>query len=532
MRAFAELFLQLDQTNKTNDKIDALAAFLTLANQEDKLWAVALLCGRRPRRTVSTTLLRQWAAEAAGLPLWLFEDSYHIVGDLAETIALVLPPAETLQAHSLRYWIDRIRSMERADDPERKATVLEAWQSLDYSGRFIFNKLITGNWRVGISTKMVAKAIAKAYAIDENVVLHRLSGQWSPDDVGFDQLILGQQASDDYSKPYPFCLAYPLEEALSTLGAPADWCAEYKWDGIRGQVIRRAGELYVWSRGEELVTEKYPEYDVLRATLPDGTVLDGEIIGWCNDAPLPFAALQTRIGRKNVTKKQLQEVPIVFMAYDILEYEGRDIRSWPFARRRTLLEQVVGQAHSPCMRLSPMIAFQHWEALEALRLDAKVVGAEGLMLKKADSTYKTGRKRGDWWKWKLPPLSVDAVLIYAQQGHGRRANLLTDFTFAVWRGEELVPFTKSYSGLTDEEFREVDAWIRRNTLERFGPVRAVKPELVFEIAFEGLQRSTRHKSGIALRFPRMLRWRKDKKAAEANCLEDLLHLLQDNHSVS
>ncbi len=525
MKSFAELFLRLDQSNKTNDKIEALAEYLISAAPEDKLWAVALLSGRRPRRTVNTTLLRHWAAEMAGLPLWLFEDSYHIAGDLAETIALVLPPPNGHDDSALHVWIERIRSMEFMDENAKKALVTSAWDALDYSRRFIFNKLITGNWRIGVSGKMVAKSVTKATGIAENTVLHRLSGQWSPDDIGFEQLILAENAADDHSKPYPFCLAYPLDEEPVSLGSPADWYAEYKWDGIRGQIIRRAGQLYVWSRGEELVTEKYPEYALLRNNLPDGTVLDGEIMAWKDGAPLPFAALQTRIGRKNVSKKQLTETPVVFVAYDVMEHKGTDIRREPFAQRRALLEQIVQDVGASCLLLSPLATFASWEQLAALRAGAAALNAEGLMLKKADSPYKAGRKRGEWWKWKLDPRTVDAVMIYAQQGHGRRANLFTDFTFAVWRGEELVPFTKAYSGLTDAEFREVDAWVRRNTVERFGPVRAVKPELVFEIAFEGIQRSNRHKSGVALRFPRISRWRTDKKAGDADRLEDLQKLL-------
>lgn len=527
MKQFAALFLQLDQSNKTNDKIDALAEYFSSANARDKLWAVALLSERRPRRTVNTTLLRHWAAEMARLPLWLFEDSYHITGDLAETIALVLPTPTGHDESTLSEWIDRIRSMESMEESGKKALVTAAWNDLDYSRRFIFNKLITGNWRVGVSGKMVAKAIAKATGIEENVVLHRLSGRWSPDETNFEALILSENAGDDHSRPYPFCLAYPLEEEPAALGDPTQWMAEYKWDGIRGQLIRRAGELFVWSRGEELVTDKYPEYVPLRQALPDGTVLDGEIIGWRGEAPLPFSALQTRIGRKTVSKKLLSDTPVVFIAYDIMEYEGRDLRSQPLALRRAWLEQLAQDAGASCLRLSPLVPFSTWEELQALRDAAAEKGAEGLMLKRSESVYKTGRKRGDWWKWKLEPRTVDAVMIYAQQGHGRRANLFTDFTFAVWRGEELVPFTKSYSGLTDAEFREVDAWIRRNTVERFGPVRAVKPELVFEIAFEGIQKSTRHKSGIALRFPRISRWRKDKKAGEADKLEFLLELMGD-----
>lgn len=521
MRQFADLFIRMDQSNKTNDKVDALVDYLREAPAEEQLWGIAILSHRRPKRTVNTTLLRNWAAELAGLPLWLFEDSYHIVGDLAETIALVLPEKETETDHNLRYWIDYIRSLDQLSEGEKKTAIIAAWNQLDYGQRFIFNKLITGNWRIGVSDKLVARAIAKFTGLPENTVLHRLAGAWSPDHSTFQELILGENATDDLSKPYPFCLAYPLEQAPESLGLVNAWVAEYKWDGIRGQIIKRAGELYVWSRGEELVTDKYPEYQILRANLPDGAVLDGEIIGWKDGLPLPFASMQTRIGRKTIAKKHLTDAPVVFIAYDILEFQNKDLRDLPFIERRAILEEIVAQAQADCLVLSTIIETNSWDDLAAKRANAAEVKAEGLMLKRADSVYKTGRKRGDWWKWKLEPRMIDAVMIYAQQGAGRRANLYTDFTFAVWNGEELVPFTKAYSGLTDEEFRKVDAWIRKNTLERFGPVRSVKPELVFEIAFEGIQESKRHKSGIALRFPRMNRWRTDKKAAEANTLDDL-----------
>ncbi|MEO6759965.1 MAG: ATP-dependent DNA ligase [Saprospiraceae bacterium] len=527
MRQFSELFIRMDQSNKTNDKVDALVDYLREAPVDEQLWGIAILSHRRPKRTVNTTLLRNWAAEMSKLPLWLFEDSYHIVGDLAETIALVLPEKSETTDYNLRYWIDYIRALDQLSEADKKAAVLQAWNQLDYGQRFIFNKLITGNWRIGVSDKLVARAIAKFTGLTENVVLHRLAGAWSPDHTTFQELILSENAGDDLSKPYPFCLAYPLEQEPETLGPSTDWTAEYKWDGIRGQIIKRQGELYVWSRGEELVTDKYPEYEILRSQLPDGIVLDGEIIGWKEGLPLPFASIQTRIGRKTIAKKHLTDTPVVFVAYDVLEYEGKDIRNQPFRERRATLEKVVELAQADCLVLSVQVEITSWEALAEIRAAAGEMKAEGLMLKKADSVYKTGRKRGDWWKWKLEPRMIDAVMIYAQQGAGRRANLYTDFTFAVWSGEDLVPFTKAYSGLTDEEFRKIDAWIRKNTLERFGPVRSVKPEQVFEIAFEGIQESKRHKSGIALRFPRMNRWRTDKKAEEANTLADLQVFLKN-----
>lgn len=526
MKRFALLFQQIDQTTKTNAKVDALAAYFSDADEADKLWAVALLSDRRPRRTVSTRLLRDWAAELAGLPPWLFEESYHIVGDLAETIALLLPPAKADSDHPLHYWVQLLLQLEPLAEADKKAAVLDAWDRLDAPGRFIFNKLLTGNWRVGISRKLVAKALAKASGLDENVVLHRLSGHWDPQQQRLGSLLYETDDSDLQARPYPFCLAYALQDAAAELDtSPDHWLVEYKWDGIRGQLIRRADSLYVWSRGEELVTDKYPEYQIFLSALPNGCVLDGEILGWKDGQPLPFGMLQTRIGRKTVGRKQREETPVVFMAYDLLELAGADLRQQPFEKRRAQLEALVAAADSETLLLSPAHTVRDWTLLAALREQAAAARAEGVMLKRRQSPYHTGRKKGDWWKWKIDPFSVDAVLIYAQQGHGRRANLLTDYTFAVWHAGSLTPFTKAYSGLTDEEFREVDAWIRRHTLEKYGPVRSVQPELVFEIAFEGIQRSKRHKAGVALRFPRMLRWRRDKRAAEANSLSDLEQLL-------
>jgi DNA ligase 1 len=376
---------------------------------------------------------------------------------------------------------------------------------------------------VGVSQQLMVKALAKHANVKENVVAHRLMGNWSPDINSFEELLFDE--GTDVSKPYPFYLAYALEESVESLGDPLEWIAERKWDGIRGQVIVRNGQLFVWSRGEELVTDKYPEYQVMPGLLPQGTVLDGEILPFKDDLPLTFNHLQTRIGRKSLSPKLLKDVPVSFVAYDVLEWKGEDIRNWKFEDRRELLEKLCSQ-NSTVLRLSPRVYFDSWEQLTAERKRSREFLSEGIMLKRKDSIYRNGRRRGDWWKWKIDPFTVDAVLIYAMRGNGRRANLYTDYTFAVWDGDQLVPFTKAYSGLTDEEIRQVDRWVKINTLERFGPVRSVKPELVFEIAFEGINKSTRHKSGIALRFPRMARWRKDKVASEANTLNDLNALLK------
>lgn len=526
MKAFARLFVALDQTTKTNVRLAALRTFFEEANKKDVIWCIALLTHRRPKRPVKTPLLHEWAAEQAGLPLWLFEETYHVVGDLAETISLILPKAEKREEKSLNERMLELIELGDKEETEKKAYITRTWMHLSQQECFVFNKLITGGFRMGVSARNLTKALAAHTGQDVNVIAHRLMGDWDPVSTSFEELIESEAVNADAGKPYPFYLAYPLEEEPSVLGDPEDWIIEDKWDGIRGQVIRRNGELFVWSRGEELVTDKYPEYQGFLNTVNDGTVIDGEII--CHDGavPLHFGVLQKRIGSKKVGRKLLEEAPVKLIAYDLLEFEGEDLRDRPQHERRSMLENVVRQANDPNLLISPLVNLPDWEQLVVYRAKARDRNSEGLMLKRRDATYKVGRKRGDWWKWKIDPLVIDAVLIYAMRGHGRRANLYTDYTFAVWNGEELVPFTKAYSGLTDKEFGRVDAFIKKNTLERFGPVRSVNPELVFEIAFEGIRESNRHKSGVALRFPRISRWREDKPAKEANTLDDLMSMLR------
>lgn len=528
MKDFARLFTAIDETTKTSRKTAALAAYFATASDEDRLWTVALFSGRRPKRAITTTQLREWAAERAGIPLWLFEECYPIVGDLAETITLLLPPARATSDHGLTHWINALRDAYGLEQEARRSFVEDAWDQLDTTERFLFNKLITGGFRVGVSRKLMTRALAQATGRDEAELQHRLMGDWTPDTTSWHALIEAEDASADLSRPYPFYLAYQLDDGPENLGEPAAWRAEWKWDGIRGQLILREGQHFVWSRGEELMTDRFPELARAVDFLPPGTVFDGEILAWDHaaDAPLPFNDLQKRIGRKTVPKKLLKEAPVILNAYDLLENEGTDIRDQPLDARRKALEGLVKDLPPEApLRLSPRIPFSDWPDLATRRTGAREARAEGLMLKRGDSPYLAGRKRGDWWKWKLDPLTVDAVMIYAQQGSGRRANLFTDFTFAVWSGNDLVPFAKAYSGLTDAEFREITAWVRRNTLQRFGPVRQVRPQQVFEIAFEGIFESPRHKSGIALRFPRMARWRRDKPVQEANTLADLREML-------
>ena len=526
MKRFAELYAALDETTRTGEKVDALVQYFSHAPPEDAAWAVWFLSGNRPKRLVGARKLAEWAMEAAGVPEWLFGECYDSVGDLAETISLLLPPSDTSSDLPLHQWVARLLALRGEDDGEQRRQVTRAWAELDGAQVYVWNKLITGSFRVGVSQSLVVRALSKVGGVDEAAVAHRLMGAWEPTPELFLRLLSPDTADTDVSRPYPFFLAYPLEGEPDALGEAGEWQVEWKWDGIRAQVIRRRGATFVWSRGEELITERFPELAAAAAMLPDGTVIDGEIMPWRDGRPLPFAQLQRRIGRKVLGPKILSEVPVVLLAYDLLEVDGEDVRERPLAWRRARLEALLASTSTAGRFLpSPVVAAAEWDGVREAYRAARAALAEGLMLKRADAVYGVGRRKGSWWKWKVEPFSVDAVLIYAQRGHGRRASLYTDYTFAVWSGEELVPFAKAYSGLTDEEIRRVDSFVRRNTLQRFGPVRSVKPELVFELGFEGIQRSPRHKSGIAVRFPRMLRWRTDKKPQDADSLQTIQAML-------
>lgn len=523
---FAQLVRSIGNVTRTSEKIEALASYFSIAPEADKLWVIAIFTGRRPKRTVNSTLLAEWCRELSGLPGWLFEECYHTVGDLGETIALLLPPSAAAgQDRPLHYYIEKLRDLSAATLEEKKAFILDCWQTLNRDERFVFNKLITGGFRIGVSQQLLVQALARLLPLEPSQIAHQISGQWDPSSIDFSALFDRSHLHTDVSKPYPFYLAYAVDGDPTGLGDPAWWQAEWKWDGIRGQLIKRRQQGFVWSRGEELMTDKFPEYSSLLQQLPDGTVIDGEIMPSADGRPLPFSLLQTRIGRKNPGKKQLEAAPVAFFAYDLLEWQGRDLREEPLLKRRALLEALVSALAHPRLHLSPIVPFASWEELRLQRGGAREAGAEGFMLKRKDSAYLSGRRRGDWWKWKIDPLTIDAVMIYAQKGHGRRSNLYTDYTFAVRDGDRLVSFAKAYSGLTDKEIAQVDAFVKQHSLEKFGPVRTVKPELVFEIAFEGIAASNRHKSGVALRFPRINRWRHDKKPEDINTLADLQQML-------
>ena len=525
MQIFAELIHRLDQSTKTGDKLEALAWFFKHASDSDSIWVIAIFSHRRPKRQVSTKQLRTWCQEKAGIPDWLFEESYQAVGDLAETIALLLPSTTGTHKLTLTEWIDWLQNLAKDSEDVKKTKILTAWNQFTSLERFVFNKLITGGFRIGVSQNLLIQALSKFAELSQAQVAHRLMGNWNPEKISLQELLHLDNQGVDYSKPYPFFLAHPIEISFQESFSSSDWIAEWKWDGIRGQLIRRDQQSFIWSRGEELVNDKFPEILDFLDLIPDGTVLDGELLAFQEGVPLPFSVLQTRITRKTLSKKVLLEAPVSFIAFDLLEWEGKDLRNEPLSCRKVLLEELVNSVNHLKLKFSETITFTSWEELAQVRENARELQTEGLMLKKKDSNYETGRKRGSWWKWKLDPLHIDGVLIYAQKGHGRRADLFTDYTFGVWDGEVLVSFAKAYSGLTDKEIREVDAYVKKNTKEKFGPVRTVTPGLVFEIAFEGIQASPRHKSGIALRFPRIARWRQDKTIDQANSLADLKALL-------
>lgn len=546
MKAFAALYRALDATTSSLGKQAALQAYLAQATPRDAAWAVYFLAGGKPRQIVPVKLLRELAQQAAGLPEWLFIECYEAVGDLAETISLLLPAPDAPVELGLATWVEEHLLPLRGQPPQTQAEALQAqWQVLEAADRLVYFKLITGAFRVGVSRLQVTQALAAHAALDPKRVAQRLMGYTHigarPGAADFEALIAPESDSEQRratsGQPYPFFLAHPYNEPLpsmpDTLGPIGGWQVEWKWDGIRAQVVRRAGQAWLWSRGEELVSDRFPELMTMAQALPDGTVLDGEIVVWREGQVQPFAELQKRIGRKTLSARLLKDLPVVLLAYDLLEWQGQDLRAQPLSARQALLDTLLQRTAHPQLLPSPRLLAPDWTDLARQREAARSMGVEGMMLKALDSHYGVGRTKasGVWWKWKIDPLSVDAVLIYAQRGHGRRASLYSDYTFAVWDGEpgtperRLVPFAKAYSGLTDAEMARVDAIIRKTTIESFGPVRSVKPTLVFELGFEGIARSSRHKSGIAVRFPRMLRWREDKSVDEADTLDNLRALL-------
>ena len=526
MKRFSALYESLDRTTSTNAKVAALVEYFRTAPPADAAWAVFFLTGRRLKRVVPSAGLREWAQAVTGIPDWLMGECYSAAGDFGELVALALDAVPAGPAEPdlpLATWVDeRLLPLQSAEPAAQRALVTRWWLGLPRAERFLLNKLLTGEFRVGVSHTLVVRALATAADTEPTIVAARLMGDWWPSAEWFTSVTTAEGTADA-SQPYPFYLASPLEGEPAALGDPSAWIVEWKWDGIRAQLIRRAGNTWLWSRGEELITQRFPEITAAATHLPDGTVLDGEVLAFKDGRPMPFSALQQRIGRQKQIAQVMRTVPVVFVTYDVLELDGRDIRDQPLDARRDALTRLV--SGDSVLRLSEEVRYDGWDDLARLRLESRERGVEGFILKRRDAPYGVGRRKGAWWKWKIDPLTVDAVLMYAQPGNGRRASLLTDYTFGVWDNGRLVPVAKAYSGLSNAEIEEMDKWIRRHTLERHGPVRAVEPVQVFELGFEAIAPSTRHKSGIAVRFPRMLRRRTDKPAAEADTLDTLRKLM-------
>lgn len=536
MKRFIDLYAGLDETNSTNRKISLLVEYFESAPLSDSAWLVFFLSGQRFKRIISYRKLVKWAQEEVNYPKWMFQEIWATVGDTAESISLSLDTSREIDTDngklrdiSLTDWINRISKFGEMSDEEKRTKLVKWWSELSKDGIFLLTKLLTGGFRVGVSKLNTAKALGKCYDLPQTTILHRLSGKWTPSENFFLSLISKETQDVDESRPYPFYLASQLDYDDEDLGDIEDWNIEWKWDGIRSQVIKRNDAVYLWSRGNELINTGFPELIGFAKDLPNGTVIDAEIIAYYNNEPLSFSVLQRRIGRENITKEILEEAPVIFMAYDLMEWDGKDIRSESHEVRRDLLEKLPQNEiidHS-LMHLSPILNFKNWKEAEKLRELSREHRAEGFVLKRKNSEYKAGRKRGDWWKWKIDPFIVDVILIYAQAGSGRRASLFTDYTFGVWdENKELVPIGKSYRGLTDEEMKELDKWIRSNTITKQGAFREVKPEQVFELGFDGVVSNPRTKSGLSLRFSRIIRWRKDKPASEADSLSNVRELLK------
>lgn len=532
MRRFTQLFIETDRTKRTSEKIAAIERYFREVPPEDAAWALYFLSGRKLKRLIPSAILHETIARITQLPDWLISQSYESVGDFAETLALLYPdddhPPAQLALHQLVQ--ERLLRFRTIAEPQRQIELLtQTWSELDSIQRLVFNKLLNGNFRIGVAQTLIVRALANVANVSPAIMAQRFAGTWEPNAESFTQLLRGGD-SQPSTQPYPFLLGYPLDVPLEQLGPIDNWQIEWKYDGLRAQAMKRGRQILIWSRGEELITHSFPEIAQAAADLPDNIVLDGEILAWEDDHPLPFALLQRRINRKTVEATLWTDVPIAFVAFDVLEEDGVDIRHKPLSERRQRLEKILARLPQPSpIRLSPIVRVQSWNELQRHRDTARQEHVEGVLIKRLDGAYGVGRRKGDWWKWKVDPHTIDAVLIYAQGGSGRRSGLFTDYTFGVWGQSdgkrELIPVAKAYSGLTDDEIRQVDRFIRRNTISKHGPVRVVKPELVFELAFQSVQESQRHKAGVAIRFPRMNRWRTDKKADEADTLETLRALL-------
>lgn len=523
MKFYAELYKALKRNNRESDILELLIDYFSKVCERDKIWTLYILSEGKVKKKFRSQLLKECACEYTGIPDWLFEESYRFTGDLIETLSLILPEKETDSHRTLSGWMDFVNTINLTDESEMKEKIIKAWKDLDHSEKYVFNKLITGSLRSGLKDKVLIKALSEFFNIEPNIIARRLKSEWHPDKISFKELFSGDDPNDVISKPYAFFTEEVMETESEELGLPGDWLAEWKFTGIRVQIIFRQGDIFIWTEDEDLITDKFPEFENLKNILPEGTVFEGVLLCYGNGKPLPLTYLKTRTGRKNINRKTMIEFPVVFIAYDILEYNGNDIRHKVLAERKEIISNIKSQiSNSELLKFSQEINFKDWEELRKMRAKSGDFKAKGILLKKKISV-RLPECKDKFLIWKPEPLSIDTVLIYAMKGE--RTDLFTEYTFGIWDEGKLVSIAKVNSGLTEVEIREVSEFVKNNTLEKFGPVRTVKPELVFEIAFESISESKRHKSGLVLHLPGITRWKKDKKIEEVFILENLKKLI-------
>lgn len=525
MQNFIELFKNLDSLNSTNRKLILLKEYFKTEKEENLDFAIYLLSGKKRKKLVSTKLLKELLLKFANLDEWVFEECYAEVGDFAETVNLLLPISYNNLANcDLKRDYISLTNITKLED--KINYILQCWQTYNFYARFLFNKIISGTLRIGVSDGLVIKALSEVFSISPHSCAQILMGNWNPTSTTICSKLKNNNIKP-VSTPYPFCLAQTFDKQIEPTKL-SEWIIEKKYDGIRCQIIKRNNEVYIWSRGEEILNEQFPDLIDAFQALDNGTVIDGELLAYTTNFEIDsFNKLQKRLNKKNPSKKLILEIPCFVIAYDILEFNGKDIRFYPLKERKLILSELCKSKTISLLKISEEYTFKNWDEVVTFKSTCKRNHCEGLMFKKIDEIYVSGKRVNSWIKWKFQPYTLDAILLYAQKGRGKRSGLYTDYSFGLWNNNELVPFAKAYSGLSNKEIHELNQWIKQNTLEKFGTVRLVKPQHVFEIAFEGINISKRHKSGFAVRFPRILRWRKDKLVHEANHIEDLKKLIEN-----
>jgi len=514
MRLFGQLLQACLQEPKTLQKISLLSDYFNEESPENMPMALHFLMGENMGRFCSGRQLREWAAQLLGLPDWLVDESYEALGDNSETISLLFPNKPSSLAHDLKAVCERIQQLKSEPIDVKKDWIIDVWSKSSRDDIYTFNKLLGGGIRIGASKKNVLKALSRTVHLDVDILEQRLLGTWEPTKIAYDALVNPDDIAGKGTCPYPFFLASPIQDVDATLMPFSDWQIEPKWDGIRAQLVHRQEGTQLWSRGNDLISDQFPDILDSASELPYG-VYDGEVLAWGADGPQPFADLQKRLNRKKVTRQLLASIPCIMMLYDCLEFEGVDVREQALHERCKKIRDL-----RPPFYTSNPLTLNGVSALNDYVKNARNNRVEGVIIKRLSSAYKSGRVRGDWWKLKVDPLLLDVVIMYAQKGKGIRSGLFTDYTFGVWDNNQLVPIGKAYSGLTNDEIKQVHQILNNHLTDRFGPVRGVSPCVVLEVAFDSIQESPRHKSGLALRFPRINRLRLDKPVEEANSLED------------